>query len=177
MNGDLKPWERVSPLVYELARSVGWKHREYAEEEDIAQSIWVYWFEHERALVPLLDDEAAYGVLRARLRSAGARYAVREMAYRLGMDPDDQLDYSLGEVRALIRFVVAGGPEGTESADTWARWADLQRAWSGLPQGDVEALTEAYGDEDRAGLSSAARARVWRAVKRLRDVMNTPVGA
>src|SRR5581483_11939332 len=95
------PWQRAVGIVSSVARGVYFKYRDYAEEEDIAQTIWVYWFEHETQLAPMLDDENAQGVLRARLRSAGTRYACREMAYRLGMDPDEQADYSAGEVRAL----------------------------------------------------------------------------
>lgn len=170
-----EPWSKAAPIVTQIAKSLHWKYRKYAELEDIEQTIWVYYFEHAAELGRLLEDENASYVLRARLRAAGTRYARREMAYRLGVDVDEQHDYGRNEVRALLRYWLTGGPQGTETSNVWAGWLDLKRGIAQLDWQDSALLGYAYGGEDREGLTSAERAKAWRSLRKLQDAMNTPV--
>lgn len=168
--GYTEDWQATEETVRAAARSLMKAFGRWVEYEDVEQTIWLHYFEHREEIDSYQGSRIAY----VRLKRAGSHYCQQEMAYKIGIDFGHQYDYTRGEVRGLVEFMLAGGPQGSEQQGTLCGWVDVQRGWACLDDHERYALEYAYGPDSREALTSSERTAVGRAVSNLQRAMNTP---
>lgn len=175
-------YDTVSSLVEKAAERVYWGFANQAlnagrtppvEWEDCCQEGWVAYMSGRDDYVERLDDEKGRNYVRLIIRRAIADYARREKAERCGYAAEDEAYYSGPRIRTLLPLMFAASADHmTVGGDRHTELLDVERGYYGLCDADQTLLWEAYGPGCETDMDSATRRATYKAVGRLRDVLN-----